>query len=325
VGDVKFTPDNPLKFEMHVEVAPAFTPGGYRGISVTKKEIPVTDADMDERLKQLQDGNARLEKAEDETVGKEHYVVLDFEMLRDGKPLPGFQGKNELVDMSSDQTIDGLCANLIGMKRQETKEFEVQIDKKPAVCRATVHEIKNKILPKLDEEFAKDMGMESMDKMRSELRTIIEKENAEKADREVSGQIEEALLKANPFEPPPSLVEHQLEHMLERLLGRIVGPNQSLPEKQAAELREKMRPQAADQVRLQFILSEIARTEKLAATDEDFKQEMEKAVSGAPDEKEKKKAREFFDKNGDDIRAALRERKVIRLIRDEAKTKVVKA
>ncbi|MFH2204424.1 MAG: trigger factor [Elusimicrobiota bacterium] len=324
VGELQYSPQQPLKFELHVETAPSFTPTGYKGIAVTRKETAVKDEEVEARLKQLQDGNARLEKADSETVGNDHYVVMDFEMLRDGAPLEGMRGKNELVDMSSDQTVDGLTASLLGMKRQETKEFEVKIDKKPAVCKATVHEIKVKILPKLDEEFAKDMGLESLAKLKSELTSIIEKENAENTERDVSAQIEQALLKANSFEVPPSLVESQLKHMMARLASRLVGPNQTLPEKQAAELGEKLRPQAADQVRLQFILNAIANEEKIEATDEDFKQEQEKAVNGAHDDKEKEKAREFFAKNGDDIRAALKERKVIQLMRDTAKTKVVK-
>jgi len=325
VGSVSFKPDTPLKFQLHIEVAPNFKPTGYKAIAVERKEAKVGDKEVDDRLLHLQEGNARLEKAEADVIGKEHYVVVDFNITRGGKTIEGGKGKMELIDMSSDQTVEGLAENLLGAKRGETREFDVKIDKKPARCKVTVGEVKTKILPKLDEEFAKDMGLESLDKLKSELKSIIEKENKEKADREVSQQIEQALLKANPFDVPPTLQNHQLEHMLDRLVSRLVGPGKSLPDKQRDELREKLRPQALDQVRLQFILAEIAKVEKLEATDADFEEEREKTLTGAPDDKEKAKAREFFEKNGDDVRAAIRERKVIALIRDASKEKVGKA
>lgn len=324
VGTVSFNPEAPLKFELHVEVAPNFKVTGYKGIAVVRKESAVGDKEVDDRLKHLQEGNARLEKAETETIGKEHYVVVDFDITRNGKLIEGGKGKTELVDMSSDQTIEGLTQNLLGAKRGETREFKVQVDKKSADCKVTVGEIKIKILPKLDEDFAKDMGLESLAKLRSELKSIIEKENKEGSDREVSAQIEKALLKSNPFDIPKSLLDHQLEHMLERLVSRIVGPGKSLPDQQRTDLREKMRPQAIDQVRLQFILAEIAKVEKLESTDADFDAEREKTLQAAPDDKEKAKAREFFEKNGDDVRAAIRERKVIALIRKSAKERVEK-
>ena len=325
VGGLHLHPNEPMKFELHVEVAPAFKVTGYKGINVTRKEVKIEEKDVEARLKQLQDGNARLEKATEETVGENHYVVIDYELTRDGKAVEGGKGSQELVDMSSDQTIDGLIANLKGMKRDESRNFEVKIEDKPADCAVTVKEIKSKILPAMDDDFAKDMGLDSLEKLKAELKTIIEKENKEKADREASGQIEQALIKANKFDLPSSLVDHQLNHMMQRFVERIVGPGKQLPEEQLKELSEKMRPQAEDQVRLQFVLAEIAKVEKIEVTDADFDEELKKTLEAQPDDKEKAKAREFFEKNKDDIRGAIRERKVILLIRESAKIKEEKA
>jgi trigger factor len=321
VANVQLSPDGPLKFEMHVEVAPTFEPKGYKGIQISQNEYTVADKDVDERLKQLQESNARLEKAEAEKVGKDHYVVMDYQILRDGKPLEGGTGKQELVDMSSDQTIEGLTQGLLEAKRQETRDVEVKLEGKPAVCKATVHEIKVKVLPKLDDDFAKDMGLESLDALKGDLRKIIEGENQTKTTREVNEQLEQSLLKSNPFEPPKALTEHQLEHVMDRYRMRLVGPDREIPEKQAAEIREKLAPQVADQVRLQFILAEVARKENIEATEEDFQQELEKSLGRASDDKGRKETREFFQKSKEDIRALIRERKVMELIRGAAKVK----
>lgn len=319
VGAIQTPPNGPMSFELHVEVAPTFSPNGYKGIAVTQKDLKVAEKDIEERIKQLQEGNARLEKSDAQEVGKEHYVVLDYQMKRGGNPVEGGKGKQELVDMSSEQTIDGLTKNLLGAKRGETKSFEIKVDGKVTECTATVFEIKVKILPKIDEEFAKEMGVDSLAKLKEEIKKLIERENGEKTEREVSKQIEEALLKANRFEAPATLTEQQTEHMIARLASRLGRRNGKLPEKEAEELRKTLRPQAEQQVKIQFILAAIGEKEKIEATDDDFKSELETAVGKAKDD-EKKKTREFFEKSKDDILSAIRERKVIRLIRDSAKT-----
>lgn len=325
VGNISFDPGEPLKFELHVEIAPKFDPTGYKGIAVTQKEYSVSDKDVDERLKQLQDSNARLEKSDAETAAKEHYVVLDYELKRDGKTVAGGQGKQELVDMSSDQTVDGLVAGLVGAKPQEERVFEVKVDGKPTTCKATIQEIKKKVLPALDDDFAKDMGLASLKEMRDKIGEIIRKERDEASSREVADQIESALLKANEFQAPPSLTEQQLEHMMERLKMRIVGPKGQLPEKESTELRKKMTPSAENHVRLQIILAEIARKEKIQATDEDLQGELDKSLAKAENDKAKAETRDFFKKSAEDIRAAIRESKVIKMIREAAKIKTVKA
>lgn len=325
VGAVSAPPDGTLSFELHLEVAPKIEPKGYKGIDISRKEYSVEDKEVESRLRQLQEGNARLEKADAEAVGKDHYVVIDYELVQDGKPVEGGSGRQELVDMSSDQTLDGLAAGLAGAKRQERREVEVKLEGKPAVCKATVQEIKVKVLPKLDDEFAKDIGVDSLEKLREELRKLVSRENEERSDRETALQLEEALLKANKFDVPPTLVEHQLEHMARRVIARLAGPDKELPQEQAAKLREELKPQAAKQVRLQLLLSEIARKEGVEATDADFDEELKRAVEAVEDDKRRQQTRDFFTNNKEDILAAIRERKTIRLIRDAAKIKTEKA
>ncbi|MDE2291147.1 MAG: trigger factor, partial [Elusimicrobia bacterium] len=172
VGNVRFPEGGPLSFELHVETAPEFTPKGYKGMKLSKKEAKASDGDVADRLKQLQEGNARLEAVEG-PAAKEHYVVMDFELSRDGKPLPQGAGKGELVDMSSDQTIDGLQKGLMGAAKGETRDFQVTLDGKPAQCKATVVEVKRKVLPALDDEFAKDLGVDSLDELKKRLGEIV--------------------------------------------------------------------------------------------------------------------------------------------------------
>jgi len=321
VTQVKMPNGQPLKFRLDVEIGPIFSPQNYKGIPILEKRYPVVEGDINSRLKQLQEGNARLEKTQEEKVSNQHYVIIDFQLTRDGKVLKGGNGKQELVDMSSDQTIEGLTEGLLGAKRQESRKFSVKFNNAPAECQANVVEIKKKILPELDDDFAKDMGVDTLEKLREEITKIIEKENSEKTEREISKQINDALLKENVFSIPPTLAKDQLERMMERLRVRLSGNERPLPEKEAKDLREKLKPEAANQVRLQFILSEIAAKEKVNVSDDDFKLELASNLEKSQSDEEKKKTNDFFSKRETEIRSAMLESKVIKMIRESAKVK----
>jgi trigger factor len=324
VKDLHLHPGKPLSFELVVEVAPKFTPKGYKGISVTKKEYAVDEKEIESRVNQLQEGNARLEAVEDGVVAKDHYVVIDFDLTRDGKTIEGGTGKGELVDMSSDQTIDGLTKGLLGAKRGDEKEFEVKIEKQATHAKVTVVEVKKKIVPTLDDDFAKDLGFDTLDALKDKLREIVKQENEKKSDTEMQREIEEKLLAENKFDVPTRMVDQQADYMLQRIAGRF-GGEQKIPEKELTDLKEKIRPDAEKSVRMQFIISEIAHQDKIEATDEEFKAELDQALAGTENDQQKKEVRDTFDKRGEDIRAALRERKVLKIIREGAKVKTVKA
>jgi trigger factor len=323
VGNVRFDDGKPLVFELHVETAPQFEPKGYQGLSLTKKNYLASDEEVQKRLVQLQEGNARLDRAAAETLGKAHYAVLDYEILREGKKISGAHGKQELVDMSSDQTLEGLVEGLLGAKRGEPREFPVKVSDKPALCRATVTEIKEKILPAIDDEFAKDLGQESLAALKEKLKEVLLHEGEERSEREIFTEIEKSLLEANKIPVPPTLAEQQLEGTLERLVQRFGG--RGLGEAETVKLREKLRPQSEDEVRLSFIMAAIARQEKLQVSEEDIRKELEKSLSKAETEEQKKNVQEFFETRRASVETALRDRKVMETIRASSKTKEVEA
>ena len=322
VSNVRAEEGNPLAFELRVEVAPQFEPKGYSGLSLTKKIYSVTDEDVQKRLVQLQEGNARLERSAAQALGKTHYAVLDYEILREGKRVSGAHGKQELVDMSSDQTIEGLVEGLLGAKRGESREFPVKLEGKSAVCRVTLSEIKEKALPILDDDFAKDMGFESLDALKTKLREVVKGEGEDRSERDLASDIEKSLLAANKIPVPPTLAGQQLEQTVERLTRRFAG---GVPEAKLAELTEKLRPQCEDEVRLSFILAAIAKKENLQVAEEDVQRELEKGLSKAETEEQKKDVREFFAARRASIETALRDRKTMDAIKSKAKLKEDKA
>src|SRR5262249_5182598 len=149
-----------------------------------RKKYPPTDQEINQRLEELREGNARLEKASDDAVAKTHYVVIDYEATADSKPLPNAKGTDQLLDMSSPGSVEGLAEGLIGAKRGESREIPVKLNGKPAVIKVAVKEIKNKILPNIDDEFAKDLNYPSLAELKEQLKNLIAEEGQRKSERE---------------------------------------------------------------------------------------------------------------------------------------------
>jgi trigger factor len=316
VEDMKWKDGEPLELTVRVEIAPTATAKDYAKIAVTRKPVASDAKALDKRLEDLRESHARLEASKDEAVGDKHFAVIDYAASRDGKPLPNAKGAAELVDLSAEQTVEGLTEGLKGLKRGESKTIKVKLGGKDADLAVTLTEIKTKVLPPVDAEFAKDLGFETLDELKAKLKEVLDRETKDESERDVVRQLEEALVKANKFALPPSLVERQLEGMMERMQRQLAGS--SLPENVVADLRAKMLPKAEDEVRLAFVLNAIAEKEKLAATDAEVAAELEAGLKDAQTDAKKKELRELFEKRKDQIEHVIRERKVMNFLKEKA-------
>jgi trigger factor len=317
VEDVKWKHGEPLLLTVRVEVAPTPTAKDYAKIAVTRKPQAADGAALDKRLEELRHAQARLEISQDETVGEKSFVVIDYAASHNGKPMANAKGAGEIVDMSAEHTVEGLAAGLKDMKRAESKIVKVKLGGKDADLSVTVTEIKTKILPAVDAEFAKDMGLESLEELKGKLKEVLDREVRTASESDVVRQIEEALVKANVFPLPPSMVERQLEGILERMKRKLMGATQ-LSEKVLADLRSKLQPKAEDEVRLAFVMSAIAEKEKISVSEAELSSELEAGLKDAADEAKKKELREIFDKRKDQISHMIRERKTLNFLKEKA-------
>ncbi|MCX5794731.1 MAG: trigger factor [Elusimicrobia bacterium] len=318
ITDVSREAGKPLQFQIRVEVPPRVAPKDYAGIKLTRQAYPATDELAAARLEELREAHARLDPAAEESVGKAHYVVVDYSASRNGKPLPDAKGAGELVDMSSEQTVAGLSEGLLGLKRGEGKAISVKLGGQDTVLNVTVKEIKTKILPPLDADFAKDMGFETLDELKAKLKEVIAEEGRTRTERELAEQLEAGLLKSNRIPVPPSLVEAQLDHMLERLQRQLLGGRGEFSAKQLEELKTKLRPQAEDRVRISLLLPAIAQREKLEVAEAEVQAELEKSLAAAETEEKKTDVREAFRSRRDEILGMLRDRKTLDFLRAKA-------
>ncbi|MBI4678248.1 MAG: trigger factor [Elusimicrobia bacterium] len=311
ISDVARKPGEPLRLTVVAEVAPEVAPKAYAKIPVRLSSYPATDEALASRLEDLRESHARLELDDAAVVGKSHYVVVDYVGRQ------GLAGSGVLVDMSSDENLEGLSKGLEGQARGETRDIPVKLRKKDAVLTVTAREIKKKVLPPLDGDFAKDLGFQTLEELRAALKEVIEKEGRERSEREVVAQIEEALLKANQIPLPPSLVEAQVESMVERLRKQYLG-ERPWPAGEAEKLKPRLAPQAEKELRLSYILQSIADREKLSALDEEIKAEMEKSLGAARDEAHKEELRKLFEERKDTIAGIIRDRKTIAFLKEKA-------
>jgi trigger factor len=317
VEDVKWKDGEPLVLQVRVEVAPTPTAKDYAKIPVARKPFAADAKALDKRIEDLRESHARLEASKDETVGDKSFVVIDYSASQNGKPMANAKGAGELVDMSSEQSVEGLTAGLKGLKRGESKAIKVKLGGKDADLNVTVTEIKTKILPPVDAEFAKDLGFETLDELKTKLKEVLDREVKNDSDNDATRQIEEALVKANQFPLPPSMVERQLEGMMERMKRQLQGAG-NLPANVMTDLIAKMKPKAEDEVRLAFVLSAIAEKEKIEASDAELNDELEAGLKDAESEEKKKELRDVYAKRKDQIAHMIRERKTMKFLKDKA-------
>lgn len=310
-------------FELSLDVAPEFTPKGYTGIEITKKADTVSQADVDKRLEEILEHNSSLETdGEGATVTDTNFVVVKYSGSKNGVADKKYSNDGELVDMSAPQTIEGLAEAIKGAKKGDTKEFEVKMDDGVVKFTAQVEEIKKKVKPELNASFAKDMGFESVEKLKEVLKSSMENEAKTHSERDITAQIEDALVKANSFDLPASLVEYQTEIAVDNFIHRMFGGSQT-PANFTADNKkafaEKMRPTVEKDLKVGYIIGAIAKKENIASTDAEWQAELDKALAANP--KDEKRVKEFFNQKKADILASLDERKVFDFLKAKANIK----
>ncbi len=333
VEKIDFELGNALVFQMKVEKDPDIKAKDYKGIKITKTSNPVTDERVQKTLEEVRERNANLVTVENGKVEKTNFAVIDFDGKIDGKPLDGGSAKNYLLDMTQPQTISGFAEGLLGAAAGESRTVKVtfpadyakkEIAGKQAVFDISVKEIKTKKMPALDEEFAKDLGLASLDELKKKVRENLEKEETARADKELEEQIYQALLDNNIFSVPPTLVEDRAVSLTRRAISQLsrqglVQPNDPQAEK---TLMEKSRPQAERDVRLSYLIKAIAAQEKLEAVEADVQALKKKALDESKDQSDNVEA--YFKEHAHAIQVSLTEGKVLDFLKAGAKVKPAK-
>lgn len=310
-------------FEMAVDVAPEFDVKDYKGIEITKKADTATEADVTENLNRVLDANARLESAaEGAVIDDKCYAVIRYTGKRNGADDYKLSADAELVDMSAPQTMPGLAEALKGLKKGDVKDVETKEGNDTLSFHVTVDDIKNKIVPALDDNFAKDMGFDTLEALKTKVKESLDAEAKQTANRDEIAQIENHLVKMNNFALPQSLVEEYTESSLHNFVHNMtqMKPEQ-LTQEQHKAFEERIRPTVEKDLRIGYIVHAIAKKENLEATDTDWQTELDKSLASSKNPGDEKKIKAFFNERKAHILATLTERKVFDFLKKEAKYK----
>ena len=299
----------PFQYSATIEVKPNIKLEGYVGLTLEGKKEGAKDEEVAERLKNLQNLHAQLKTiSEARPVQSGDYVIVDYEARMDNKPLEEGKATDFTVEVGSGRFIPEFEEKLIGLRPEEEKEINVSFPEdygykkwagQTLSFRVRAKEIKEKILPVLDDEFAKDLGdYASLEALRFKLKEEIEKEKEGALERQLKDQMVDQLLQSNPFEVPASLVEEQTKALVSDTKLRLATQgvdikNLGVPEE---KLQEDYREMAKKQVRTFLILEKIAGQEGITVTDgeaEDRLKEISERIHQKFDV-----VKRYYEKNG---------------------------
>jgi len=331
------TQNNDCIFEIEVEVEPEVKLKSYKGLKLVKEVKKVSQADIDKTIQELQERNAKLvpskkEKIEsqDITATSNIFCVINYKIFIDGKELKNYEGKNVLINLSLDTLPKGLKEGLVGMSRGEKKNIEVEFPVnipdtnlmgKQGVMEVELVEIKEKQLPPVDNEFAKDLGYKDLDELISDIKQHLQAEFDRETEQKLRNQIYEILLKEHNFAVPESEVEERYNELLESLKREYARYNQEL--KLTEEQQKQLKRKSEEEIRLKYILKKILETENIQLTKELLEKERGKLLSMYPGRE--KEVNEYFEKNFSLIASNILEDKIFELIISNAKIKEVDA
>ncbi|OGQ33606.1 MAG: trigger factor [Deltaproteobacteria bacterium RIFCSPHIGHO2_12_FULL_43_9] len=298
---------NPLNFVAHLEVRPEISLKGYKNIEIKKENIEVRDSEIDESLKYIQHQFLSFKPLPEDTVAREGYFVnIDFKGLIGGAPFPGNEGKGAILELGKNAFILGFDKNLEGMKKGETKSFDLKfpgdygvkdLAGKDVTFTVIVNSVEEKILPTLDDNFAKSVGeFNSLDALREDIKkkTMVAKE------REASAKLKDAFLKElirlNPFAAPPSLIQREKAMIWNHLASRLMhqGVKEDALKEYADKWEGEIRELAINKVKSNLILTEIASKEGIKIAEEELRTEAQR-IAQTVDPKNRDRLLKSFD------------------------------
>ena len=279
-----------LIFTAVFQTKPEAELGKYKGIENKKIEYNVTDKDIEHELSHMQEHNARMISIEDRPVEKGDIAVIDFEGFVDGVAFEGGKAENHELEIGSNTFIPGFEDQIIGMKIEEEKDINVKFPDeyfskdlagKDATFKVKVNEIKKKELPKLDDEFAKDVSeFDTLEELKKSIKDRIEKENKEKEKYETEDAVIKAVCENVKVDIPSGMIETETENMLKDIETRLSYQGLKLEQylqmlgKTKEDMQKEYEPQAIESIKSRLMLEAVIKAEKIEATDDEIEAKM---------------------------------------------------
>jgi trigger factor len=333
ITDLHFHDGEPLRFKASFEVLPEIQVEGYKDLRADRPEIAVTDEEVEQALSNLQEQRATYTDVEGRTLAQGDFAQASM----DGRPKDGKDVKEAganpvhmddvLIEIGGKNTVAEFTQNLTGASPGEERTFEVsypedisdkRLSGKTFVYTVKVNGIKQKSLPELNDEFAKELGeFTSLDQVRKQIRENMEAEKRHTAEHDAKDKLVAELVKRNDFEVPESLIDRQIDLRLERGLRALASQGmkmEDLKKMDLPRLRSGQRDQAVKDVKSSLLLERIADLEKIQVDDADVNREIEALAKQSKQTSEAVRARLTEDGGLDRIRMRIRSEKTLDFI-----------
>jgi len=336
VSVVKIEPDaveagKPFRYTAEIEVPPSIQAKDYKGLELKKYRREVTEQQIDERLQTLRERNARLSPIpESRGVIEGDHLVVDVKAEAEEGVIQALTVTDYHIEMGRNFYLPDFDSKLVGMKPEETKKLSINLPAdfprknlqgKTATFEVTVKEAKERILPDMDDDFAKDLGeYDSLEQVRVDIGEDLRNLAASQSKKEIEDQIIDFLIERNDFEVPDSMVENQVDHFLNQsiqgLVARGIDPKR-LPTPSEAQ-RAQIRPSAVRTVKAGLVLKAIAEQEKIEVSDEELQAGIEERAGQIGLSADYLKDQLESNNMLEELRATLLQDKVYKLIEEAA-------
>ena len=289
VSDLNVDENGNLVLTVECGLYPVATLGQYKGIEAEKAAVTVTDEEVDADIKQLASRNSSISTVE-RAAKDGDTVIIDFDGYMDGVAFDGGKGENYTLRLGSGTFIPGFEDQVVGMAAGDEKDVEVtfpedygtqELAGKPATFKVKVHEVKETLIPELDDEFAKDVSetAETLEDLKKERREKLEKDKADEAEHNFKNEVIKKAMDNLEVVIPDAMVEAQLDDMMNQYAMNMQSSGFTL--EQYAQmmgttvqgLREQSREGAVQQIRNTLLLEEVAKAEDIQVTDEELEEE----------------------------------------------------
>lgn len=334
--DVEITQTDPLIFKATVPLAPAVELGDYRSIRVTPDPVDIKDENIDAVLDELRHQHATWEPV-DRPLDHDDLAVIDINAMVEEKPYIQKVGAQVQVVKDMISPAPGFADRLVGMKKEEEKEFTLnfpadypnqQVAGKEGHFKVKLSEIKEENLPELNDDFARQVSPEfkTLDVLREEVVKSLRLRGEERSRMDFEERVINAAIEHSRVDYPPVLVEMEINRILNEQVRQLQATGRGMDEylrsinKTAEQLREELRPVAAKNVAASLVMSKVAEAEKIEVTESDIENGINNMTRGTADDK-KEELRKLLDtpQTRESLRQSLRTRKTIERLAEIAK------
>jgi len=321
-----------LIFTAIVAIKPEVKLGKYKGISLEKNKYEVTDETIEEELNSMADKNSRMVTVSDRAAKLDDTVVIDFCGSVDGVEFEGGKAENHELKLGSNTFIPGFEEQVVGMKAEEEKDINVKFPDeyfskdlagKDAVFKVKVHEIKEKELPKIDDEFVKDVSeFDTLEELKADIKTKQEEKNNQKAKSELEEIAVKAVTDESEIDIPAGMIEVEVENMIEDMDRSLSYQGMKLDQylvflgKTMEEYKKECEEPAKQSIKTRLVLEAIAKDAKIEATEKEISEKIAELATAYGRKEDELMENEDLKRN---IEESIKSEKAINYIIDNAK------